>query len=71
MHETLASTQQTLRSAEANLADPQAPVQRSASQALAEMQRAASALRVLADYLQRHPESLLRGKAPDPAETQR
>ena len=71
VHETLASAQQTLRSAEANLADPQAPVQRSASQALAEMQRAATALRVLADYLQRHPESLLRGKAPDPAETQR
>ena len=71
VQETLASAQQTLRSAEANLADPQAPVQRSATQALAEMQRAASALRVLADYLQRHPESLLRGKAPDPAETQR
>ena len=71
VQETLASAQQTLRSAEANLADPQAPVQRSASQALAELQRAATALRVLADYLQRHPESLLRGKAPDPAETQR
>ena len=71
VQETLASAQQTLRSAEANLADPQAPLQRSASQALAEMQRAANALRVLADYLQRHPESALRGKAPDPAETQR
>ena len=71
VQETLASAQQTLRSAEANLTDPQAPVQRSASQTLAEMQRAATALRVLADYLQRHPDSLLRGKAPDPAETQR
>lgn len=69
--QTLNSAQQTLRSAEANLSDPQAPVQRSAAQALAEMQRAATALRVLADYLQRHPESLLRGKAPDPVETQR
>ena len=71
VQETLNSAQQTLRRAEANLSDPQAPVQRSASQALAEMQRAATALRVLADYLQRHPESLLRGKAPDPVETQR
>jgi paraquat-inducible protein B len=30
-----------------------------------ELQRAARALRVLADYLQRHPESLLRGKPGD------
>jgi paraquat-inducible protein B len=71
VQETLNTAQQTLRSAETNLADPQAPVQRSTAQALAEMQRAATALRVLADYLQRHPESLLRGKAPDPVETRR
>ncbi len=71
VQETLNSALQTLRSAEANLTDPQAPVQRSTNQALAEMQRAATALRVLADYLQRHPESLLRGKAADPVETQR
>lgn len=69
--QALNTAQQTLRSAETNLADPQAPVQRNTAQALAEMHRAATALRVLADYLQRHPESLLRGKAPDPAETQR
>ena len=30
------------------------------------MRRAAQALRVLADYLQRHPEALLRGKAVEP-----
>ena len=71
VQETLTSAQQTLRSAETNLTDPQAPVQRSTGQALAEMQRAATALRVLADYLQRHPESLLRGKPADPMETQR
>ena len=32
---------------------------------LLELQRTARALRVLSDYLQRHPESLLRGKPAD------
>ncbi|HEX6722160.1 MAG TPA: MlaD family protein [Burkholderiaceae bacterium] len=65
-NQTLASAQATLRSAEANVTDAQAPLQRNANQALAELQRAAQALRVLADYLQRHPESLLRGKPETP-----
>ena len=52
-NQTLASAQATLRSAEANVTDSQAPLQRNANQALAELQRAAQALRVLADYLQR------------------
>jgi paraquat-inducible protein B len=64
-NQTLASAQATLRSAEANLTDAQAPLQRNAAHALAEMQRAAQSLRVLADYLQRHPETLLRGKPED------
>ena len=64
-NQTLASAQATLRSAEANLTDSQAPLQRNAAQALAELQRAAQAMRVLADYLQRHPETLLRGKPDD------
>jgi paraquat-inducible protein B len=65
-NQTLASAQATLRSAEANVTDAQAPLQRNANQALAELQRAAQALRVLADYLQRHPESMLRGKPETP-----
>jgi paraquat-inducible protein B len=65
-NQTLASAQATLRSAEANVTDSQAPLQRNANQALAELQRAAQALRVLADYLQRHPESILRGKPETP-----
>jgi paraquat-inducible protein B len=68
-NQTLASAQETLRSAEANLTDSQAPLQRNAAQALAEVQRAAQSLRVLADYLQRHPETLLRGKPDDPPPT--
>ena len=65
-NQTLASAQAALRSAEVNLTDSQAPLQRNANQALAELQRAAQSLRVLADYLQRHPETLLRGKPEDP-----
>ena len=64
-NQTLNSAQATLRSAEVNLTDSQAPLQRNANQALAELQRAAQSLRVLADYLQRHPETILRGKAED------
>ena len=45
-----------------NVMQGDAPLQRNFNQALAEMQRAAQALRVLSDYLQLHPESLLRGK---------
>ncbi|MFN0185308.1 MAG: intermembrane transport protein PqiB [Aquabacterium sp.] len=63
---TLAAAQKTLSSAERNLIDPQGPLPQGAAQTLAELQRTAQALRVLADYLQRHPESLLRGKPPDP-----
>lgn len=65
-NQTLASAQSALRSAEANLTDAQAPLQRNANQALTELQRAAQALRVLADYLQRHPESIVRGKPDRP-----
>jgi len=65
-NQTLASAQQTLRSAETNLTDAQSPIQRNANQTLAELQRAAQALRVLADYLQRHPETILRGKPDEP-----
>ena len=68
----LADVQATLQRAQAsldrldrNLLDETAPMQRQSEQTLAEVQRAAQALRVLADYLQRHPESLIRGKPAD------
>jgi len=53
------------------------PLQRGADHTLDEIARAAQSLRALADYLNRHPESLLRGKRGDatpqaaPAEPQR
>lgn len=62
---TLTAVQETLSRADRNLLDPGAPLQRNAEQTLADLQRAAQSLRVLTDYLQRHPESLLRGKPDD------
>jgi paraquat-inducible protein B len=61
----LGTAQQSLNNLDRNLTSADAPLQRNAEQTMDELQRAARALRVLADYLQRHPESLLRGKPGD------
>ena len=63
---TLGAVRGALDKADANLLSTDAPVQRSVADTLGELQRAAQSLRVLSDYLQRHPESLLRGKPADP-----
>ena len=63
---SLKALQGSLSELDRNVVQPDAPLQRSAGQALGEVQRAARALRVLGDYLQQHPESLLRGKPADP-----
>ena len=63
---TLGAVQGTLSSLERNVGQPDAPLLRNANDAVVEMQRAARALRQLSDYLQQHPESLLRGKPADP-----
>jgi len=54
----------TLNSADKTLADD-SPLQQDMRQTLQELGRAAGSLRVLTDYLERHPESLLRGKPED------
>ena len=61
MAAALKDVRQTLRSAEKTIADD-APLQQDLRQTLQEVTRAAGSLRVLTDYLERHPESLLRGK---------
>ena len=66
MERTLAGVQETLNRLDRNLLDPGAPVQRHAEDTMIELQRAAQALRALGEYLQRHPESILRGKPADP-----
>jgi paraquat-inducible protein B len=63
---TLGSVQESLNRIDRNLIDESAPLQRNVEQTMIELQRAAQSLRVLGDYLQRHPESILRGKAADP-----
>jgi paraquat-inducible protein B len=59
---TLASATRTLDSADKTIA-PNSELSNDLSAALGEVSRAARAIRVLADYLERHPESLLRGKS--------
>lgn len=58
---TLAAAEKTLASVERTIA-PDAALTVEARDALREISRAAAALRTLADYLERHPESLIRGK---------
>jgi paraquat-inducible protein B len=58
---TLASAQKTLGTAD-DLIAPNSMLANELGNTFAELQRAAQSLRVLADYLERHPESLIRGK---------
>jgi paraquat-inducible protein B len=59
---TLASATRTLDTADKAIA-PNSTLNDELSGALGEVSRAARAIGVLADYLERHPESLLRGKS--------
>jgi len=58
---TLAQARKTLASAD-RLLSSDSPLQTDTRQAMREVARAAQAFRVLADYLERHPEALLVGK---------
>lgn len=51
-----------LKNTDTTLVGREAPAQQDLRDALQEITRAARSLRVLADYLERHPESLIRGK---------
>jgi paraquat-inducible protein B len=61
----LGSAERMLTSTEATLVGPSAPGQLELRNAMQEVGRAARSLRVLADYLERHPEALIRGKVPE------
>jgi paraquat-inducible protein B len=65
VQKTLTSAQTALANLDRNALQGDAPLQRNVTLALQEIQRAAQALRVLADYLQQHPESIVRGKPAD------
>jgi paraquat-inducible protein B len=62
---TLLTAQESLGRLDRNVLEPNAPLQRGAEQTMGDLQRAAQSLRTLTDYLERHPESLLRGKPED------
>ncbi|HXJ80009.1 MAG TPA: MlaD family protein [Candidatus Methylomirabilis sp.] len=58
----LATADQVLKNADTTLLGTEAPVQQDLRNALQEVTAAARALRGLMDYLERHPEALIRGK---------
>jgi paraquat-inducible protein B len=61
---TLAAARETLASANRAL-QSDSPLQQSTTDTMRELSRAAESVRSLADYLERHPESLIRGKPGD------
>ncbi len=63
--EAIADARRTMSAAERVLS-AEAPLQQELRASLQEVSRAAQALRILADFLERHPEALLRGKKENP-----
>jgi paraquat-inducible protein B len=59
---TLRDAQHAMQSLDQSMASPDAPLQQDARRTLDEVSRAAASFRALADYLEQHPESLIRGK---------
>ncbi len=62
LHATLGQARRTLATAEHGLLAADAPVQTDLRDTLRQVRRATEALRNLSDFLERHPESLIRGK---------
>ncbi len=58
----IATADRVLKNTDASLLGKDAPAQQELRDALQEVARAARSLRVLTDYLERHPEALIRGK---------
>jgi paraquat-inducible protein B len=61
----IATADRVLENADATLLGKDAPVQQDLRDELQELTLAARSLRVLMDYLERHPEALIRGKTPE------
>jgi paraquat-inducible protein B len=60
---TIGVVDRVLKNTDATLVGKDAPAQQELRDALQEITRAARSLRVLADYLEQHPDSLIRGKS--------
>ena len=63
LHRTLAAVERAMNSADTTLLGADTPAQQELRTALQEFARAAQSVRALTDYLERHPESVLRGKS--------
>ncbi|BEV16774.1 MlaD family protein [Herbaspirillum sp. DW155] len=61
MQAAMKDARKTLNAAERTLSDD-APLQQDIRQTMRELTKAAASIRILTDYLQQHPESLIRGK---------
>ena len=64
MQATLDELRRTMRSSESILSSD-APMQQDIRRAVQQMTRAASSIQLMADYIEQHPESLIRGKKPE------
>jgi len=62
LHDAISSADQVLMNTDATLVGKDAPVQQELRDALQEIARAAQSLRTLTDFIERHPEALIRGK---------
>jgi len=62
LQRVLNAAEKALNNADAALLSPNAPAQQELRDALKEIAGAARGIRMLADYLERNPETLLRGK---------
>ena len=60
---TISAVDRTLTSTDATLVGRDAPAQQDLRDALQEIARAARSLRILTDFLEQHPEALIRGKS--------
>jgi paraquat-inducible protein B len=60
---TIGVVDRVLKNTDATLVGKEAPAQQELRDALQEITRAARSLRILTDYLERHPESVIRGKS--------
>jgi paraquat-inducible protein B len=62
MQATLDDARKTMQSTQSVLASD-APLQQDVRRAMQQMTRAAASLQLMSDYIEQHPESLIRGKA--------
>jgi paraquat-inducible protein B len=64
MRDTLLQTKKTVAEAHASFAED-SPARQQLGEAMQEVQRTARSVRVLTDFLGRHPEALIRGRLKD------